>query len=1096
MTFSPIRTRWCIVLSCFCLISASRLQAESVLNFPRLSNQVDTITGVAFVNPTAENAPVTITAYGSQGTILQGKGIVNPVELTLPANGQVGKLTAEIFGTGLDDSVVGWFQATSPVDGITGFFLFLNHSMSLFDGADLPPVDRKIAFNQIRVDNGYTTELNIVNTGDQVTHLDLLLIDDSDVRVRVLENLAPMGVARLDVAGFFNLDQISEGAYVLVTPSLEPDLVVLDDRIAGFEFVRSPNGDLLGLNARSAGEQLNTLYIPQLAVQGDPSFTMEIGTVNYAPEPVSLIITAFKPEGFPYLPGEEVERNPVFRNLGAGLSLREDVQTMFGFLGSQVREGWVKIEADNEAVNGYVTYGVPTAGSVAAVAAVPQGQTRAIFSHIATTLGFFTGLAALNPAALAANLRLVALTASGKILGSFDTVLQPGQRISRLLRDLIPEADGQAGGIIWAKSDRPLYLTSLFGTDTSTVLANIPPQPAPPGYLPDAGLASLRINPQLSVLAPGQSENFSESSATPNLIWSVNGEPGGNATVGTVDGSGSYQAPSLQPPSLPILVTAADGDLEAGATVDVLDRQSLIHWLPEVGPIAYLKGLGRLYAVQKGDGSSTILEVETSSSRELATFSEEITAAIPFESFDGQEFLLLAGRQGGRVIRFDPVSLSGDSREVVTGLNQPVALAPDPVTGNLLVADGEGVTLVSRVQLESDLVSGLDQNGSPPVQLFQASGNRGVAVDACTGKIYFSSGTAGEIREFDPVTEQVRNVVSGLDSPESLLPLYRRDAACPSSFHLLVTEPGSNRVSLILPAEGVTMTWSSIESPISLAFLDDGGPFSDTPLVAIAASGGDEGLQTALGLSTASRLSGVDTSELYQPDAINPLLAVPVGTVSDPVGDIYGIESIQHDIVEMVIRATETSVLVSVTFADPVSPCLEPCLPDGTQPVDAVGGLIDVDVDQDPSTGLVASVDLNSPYTSGLGIDFCIDLFSYNPDKGGAEAFQVVGGEFFSAGRLPVQFGTHSMSVSIPRSLLDSAGKVNAALVVGTASGPTDAVPNGGFMMMGGGGVSASGRVVAAAAETDSDSGSRLRTRVANWKRMISPQGGGADRMR
>ena len=81
------------------------------------------------------------------------------------------------------------------------------------------------------------------------------------------------------------------------------------------------------------------------------------------------------------------------------------------------------------------------------------------------------------PPRLATDVRILALDPSGEVLGSFDTFLQPGQRISKLINDLIPAADNQNGGLIWIKSQIPVYLTSIFGT--SKVLANVPPQPAP-----------------------------------------------------------------------------------------------------------------------------------------------------------------------------------------------------------------------------------------------------------------------------------------------------------------------------------------------------------------------------------------------------------------------------------------------------------------------------------------------------------------------------------------------------------------------------------------------------------------------------------------
>ncbi len=117
------------------------------------------------MNPTDQVAAVTLTAYGSDGRPLAASGLQNPVPLTIAANQQTAKLTSELFGSGVDPSAVAWFQATSSVDGLAGFFLFLNGSITVFDGADLPESAPAVIFNLVRQDLGFSTELNIVNPG-------------------------------------------------------------------------------------------------------------------------------------------------------------------------------------------------------------------------------------------------------------------------------------------------------------------------------------------------------------------------------------------------------------------------------------------------------------------------------------------------------------------------------------------------------------------------------------------------------------------------------------------------------------------------------------------------------------------------------------------------------------------------------------------------------------------------------------------------------------------------------------------------------------------------------------------------------------------
>ncbi len=70
---------------------------------------------------------------------------------------------------------MGWFSATSPVDDLTGFFLFLDGTLTLFDGDDLPLSGVKIIFSKIKIDAGHQTEINLINPGDDPADVELQL---------------------------------------------------------------------------------------------------------------------------------------------------------------------------------------------------------------------------------------------------------------------------------------------------------------------------------------------------------------------------------------------------------------------------------------------------------------------------------------------------------------------------------------------------------------------------------------------------------------------------------------------------------------------------------------------------------------------------------------------------------------------------------------------------------------------------------------------------------------------------------------------------------------------------------------------------------
>ena len=67
--------------------------------------------------------------------------------------------------------------------------------------------------------------------------------------------------------------------------------------------------------------------------------------------------------------------------------------------------------------------------------------------------------------------------------------------------------------------------------------------------------------------------------ASPNLVWGVNGIPGGDATVGTISAEGEYTAPAKVPVPATVAVTVTDRDdptISASASVNIVPRRSAV----------------------------------------------------------------------------------------------------------------------------------------------------------------------------------------------------------------------------------------------------------------------------------------------------------------------------------------------------------------------------------------------------------------------------------------------------------------------------------------------------------------------------------------
>ena len=825
------------VLVLITLCGLPPLQASSVLNFPRLSFESGTLTGLAIVNPNGQSADVILTAYNADGSLLAG---VNQVQRTIEADSQLAELVSGLFSG--DPDTVGWIQATTSTDNLTGFFLVFNDTLpfNLFDGADLPEAAPELVFTQVRIDSGYTTELNLINLGSTTTNLQLDLISSGASVATQLLSLPEKGAIRRDVADLFQTSQVSSDVYVTVTS---------DGDIAGFELVRSANGDLVGLNARSRSEQLTHLYFPQMLELG--GVQTSVGVVNNSDQAVILTFTAFKKDGTLF-GTEDLKNNAVTEALNPGAILVRDLKTLFGFSGSEIRDGWLQVESSSPAVTGYLTYELPDSGAAATVTPNQAGQTRGIFSHIATIEGLFTGVAVLNPGQLVANVRIVAVKKDGTVLGSTSVLLQPGQRISELLGEdppgLIPEAAGQGDGYVFISSDLPVYLTSLFGD--LNVFSNIPPQQSPEGFDPAAGIPILEINPSLAIVQPSGLKAFQVEGVMGSAVWSVNGDPGGNSTVGTIDDQGNYTAPAQVPEESPTVTVSATVDNQtAGASLDILDKQALFSSVSIVQSVVYLGSLQNLYTAEltilSGSGSgaepaqtdpaqdvvdSEIFTVPAGLVKStLANFpNEEIAKMISFEASNEEEFLLLAAKTTGRVLRLDPTN--GATKEIATGLNEPSALVIDAVSGNLLVAEKTQVTSIPKADLEMDLsaaVLTLPDTGREALakELFPTDAADGIAVNRCTGDIFFSKREQGVLVRFRRPTGVFQTLFSDLEGPTQLLAIYRRGVSCPNAFQLLVIEQETDRLLLLRPEQGSTVSFIPARGSTDITFLPRGTPF-------------------------------------------------------------------------------------------------------------------------------------------------------------------------------------------------------------------------------------------------------------------------------
>lgn len=164
---------------------------------------------------------------------------------------------------------------------------------------------------------------------------------------------------------------------------------------------------------------------------------------------------------------------------------------------------------------------------------------------------------------------------------------------------------------------------------------------------------------------------------------------------------------------------------------------------------------------------------------------------------------------------------------------------------------------------------------------------------------------------------------------------------------------------------------------------------------------------------------------------------------TDPIGDTFGTLPRQHDVHSAHAEITATHVRFTFAFTDRIAP------QDPNDP-ESLLGFIDIDRDRNPATGATAA-DSNfthsrgAPVGDGLGVEFYVDLSTYNPMTGLADLVDVLGPPPLTpVTGVPVSFGSDFFSVDVPLSYLGD-GALNYGALFGTGAEPTDVIRNGGL---------------------------------------------------
>ena len=343
---------------------------------------------------------------------------------------------------------------------IAAFFQFL--ASNQIDGATaFSATHQKLFFTRVIQNSTASTYLSVANPSADPALITLTLKGSAGTALgsALSRTLPGHGSLYGTVEDLFGQTAVTN-AYVTAD-------VTQGEGIIGFELVRFPD-TAVGLIAQPASSQTR-LFSAQYAEA--PGVFSNLRLVNTANAARHLTVTAINEQG-------QTAAGPVAISLDAGQTIEHSrvIDLFPGFAGGALVAS-LKFEADGAGVIGDVLFGHPQLTYAAALPLQDAPFSRAVFSHVACGMGFYTGLGLYNPGSTAASVTVRVYRADGQLTGTKQLSLGAGCRIARLLQeaDLVPAAANQVGGYVIIESTQPLVAQQLFGLNDFSLQSAVPP---------------------------------------------------------------------------------------------------------------------------------------------------------------------------------------------------------------------------------------------------------------------------------------------------------------------------------------------------------------------------------------------------------------------------------------------------------------------------------------------------------------------------------------------------------------------------------------------------------------------------------------------
>jgi len=429
--------------------------------------------GIAFTNTADFEVRIELSAFAPSGELIPGTDILNPATLIVPPRGQTWALVEDVFGVGILSADLGKILYQSDRAALATLFLIGDEKNTLLDGgtAGQTPLKAFVLPSISREGESPFTTLHLFNPSvDSDLEVELTLYDLSGkVMVSKTVALPPDGTVVQDLTALFEVElAMFSGGYVRGSAG--------GDGVVVFETFGSEQS-LNFLSAQPTPLREQAYQIPHFAVGG--GFDTELNLINTdSSNSATLMVSALDNEG-------NLRLSPVQISLGPREQGIFNVSSLFGLPSDEQIVGSLRIDLEDAlldsfpsvaSMNGSVRLKSSDGRLSASLPLFLAGDTDAFYAHMAQDLGFFTGVAVLNPQRNPVEVTVEAFDQVGDQVGESSFTLLAGGRKAKLLLELIPATASQVGGYFRVRSGEEILSFALFGDLAGESISTIPAQ--------------------------------------------------------------------------------------------------------------------------------------------------------------------------------------------------------------------------------------------------------------------------------------------------------------------------------------------------------------------------------------------------------------------------------------------------------------------------------------------------------------------------------------------------------------------------------------------------------------------------------------------